>query len=196
MSFILDAIKKSEKERRLARQNEIHSFQDEVIKTPRSKKSLFILKAFLIVSFILFIFFVYFFSAEIKSFYSDISNKYLDGLKAEDVTLTQPIKDKTTTEKDSDEIVRFEVNDPLPNNNLIKELWELPLSYQKDIPNLNFELHIYSEDSSERTIIINNRRMKEGQLISSGLTLKKITETGVILHKDGIFFHIDIIENW
>ena len=50
MSFILDAIKKSEKERRLARQNDIHSFQDEVIKTPKSKKSLFILKAFLIVS--------------------------------------------------------------------------------------------------------------------------------------------------
>ena len=99
MSFILDAIKKSEKERRLAKQNEIHSFQDEVIKTPRSKKSLFILKAFLIFSFILFIFFVYFFSVEIKSFYSDISNKYHDGLKAEDVTLTKSIKDKITTEQ-------------------------------------------------------------------------------------------------
>ena len=196
MSFILDAIKKSEKERRLAKQNEIHSFQDEVIKTPRSKKGLFILKAILIFFLISFIFSVYFFSVEIKSFYSDISNKYHDGLKSEDVALTKSIKDKITTEQDSDEIVRFEVNDPLPNNNLIKELWELPLSYQKDIPNLNFELHIYSEDSSERTIIINNRRMKEGQLISSGLTLKKITETGVILHKDGIFFHIDIIENW
>ena len=196
MSFILDAIKKSEKERRLAKQNDIHSFQDEVIKTPKSKKSLFIFKLFLILFLISFFFFVYFFSTEIKSFYSHISNKYQDGFIAKDAALEKLSQNQITLEHSSNEIVMYEVNDPLPNNNLIKELWELPLSYQENIPNLNFELHIYSEDSSERTIIINNRRMQEGQLISSGLTLKKITETGVILHKDGIFFHVDIIENW
>ena len=94
MSFILDAIKKSEKERRLARQNEIHSFQDEVIKTPRSKKSFFILKALLIVSFILFIFFIYFFSSEIKSFYSDISINILIGSKQKMSHLHNPLKIK------------------------------------------------------------------------------------------------------
>ena len=90
----------------------------------------------------------------------------------------------------------YKVTDSVPPNYEIKELWQMPLVFQESIPKLNFELHIFSEDPSERTIIINNRRMREGQLISAGLALKEITQTGVILHKENIFFHVDVIESW
>jgi len=55
---------------------------------------------------------------------------------------------------------------------------------------------VFSIEPQKRTIIINGRRMREGQMVASGMKLRLITETGVILYSQGRFFHVDVIEKW
>lgn len=90
----------------------------------------------------------------------------------------------------------FASDDVLPPRHLIKELWELPADYQSTVPDLKFSFHVYSRNPDKRTIIINGRRLREGQMITSQMRLRVITETGVICHHRGRFFHVDVVEKW
>ena len=72
----------------------------------------------------------------------------------------------------------------------------MPADYQSTVPDLKFSFHVYSKNPDKRTIIINGRRMREGQMITSQLKLRVITETGVICHFKGRFFHVDVVEKW
>ncbi|NND40125.1 MAG: general secretion pathway protein GspB, partial [Pseudomonadales bacterium] len=87
-------------------------------------------------------------------------------------------------------------DDPLPPRHLIKELWELPADYQSTVPDLKFSFHVYSPNPDKRTIIINGRRVREGQMVTSQMRLRVITDTGVICHYRGRFFHVDVVEKW
>ncbi len=86
--------------------------------------------------------------------------------------------------------------DILPPRHLIQELWQLPADYQESVPALDFSFHVFSREPEKRTIIINGRRMREGQMVASGMRLRVITETGIILHYRDRFFHVDVIEKW
>ena len=55
---------------------------------------------------------------------------------------------------------------------------------------------MYSEVAEQRTIIINDRRLTEGQMIARGLKLHTITESGVILFYQDRFFHVDVVTQW
>ncbi|MGB5325120.1 MAG: general secretion pathway protein GspB [Pseudomonadales bacterium] len=87
-------------------------------------------------------------------------------------------------------------DDPLPPRHLVKELWEFPADYQSTVPDLKFSFHVFSKAPEKRTIIINGRRLREGQMITSQLRLRSITDTGVICHYRGQFFHVDVVEKW
>ena len=90
----------------------------------------------------------------------------------------------------------YSINDSLPPNHQIKELWEQPVTFQNQLPTLDFAFHVYSEVVEQRTIIINDRRLTEGQLIARGLKLHTITESGVILFYQDRFFHVDVVTQW
>lgn len=91
---------------------------------------------------------------------------------------------------------RYAVDAALPPRNEIKELWQMPADFQAKIPTLNFSFHVYSETPHKRTIIINGRRMREGQMVTSKIKLRLITATGIILHGHERFFHVDVVEKW
>ena len=81
--------------------------------------------------------------------------------------------------------------------NTVVEFADLPDPVQQAIPSLIFSFHVYSENVDRRTIIINKRRVKEGAVVSEGLTLIEITEKGVVLDwKKRYRFMIDVVENW
>ena len=84
----------------------------------------------------------------------------------------------------------------LPPRHEIREFWELPADYQARVPEMDFSFHVYSREPHKRTIIINGRQVREGQMVASGLKLRMITETGVILYFEGRFFFVDVIEKW
>lgn len=78
----------------------------------------------------------------------------------------------------------------------IPELWSLPLSIRTAIPSLDFSLHVYSKQSEQRSIIINNRMMREGEAINPDLTLYAITEKGVIMRFRHEYFRVGVLEDW
>ncbi|MFT5579839.1 MAG: general secretion pathway protein B [Paraglaciecola psychrophila] len=75
--------------------------------------------------------------------------------------------------------------------------WQLPAAVQQEIPALTFSLHIYAENPKRRTIIINKNRMTEGDRVLPELLLESITTQGVILNwKKAYRFSIDVVEAW
>lgn len=78
----------------------------------------------------------------------------------------------------------------------IQELWELPDPVRATFPALTFSFHVYADTPARRTIIINNRRYSEGDTINSETRLEEITEQGVILRFREYRVYIPIINDW
>ncbi|MBI5890798.1 MAG: general secretion pathway protein GspB [Nitrosomonadales bacterium] len=67
-------------------------------------------------------------------------------------------------------------------------LSELPLSIQQELPAMKIQLHSYSSKSVNSIVSINSRMMKEGESLAPGLKLEQITPDGVILSYKGYRF--------
>lgn len=79
----------------------------------------------------------------------------------------------------------------------LQEMYQLPDPVQQQMPALTFSFHVYSTTPERRTIIINGQRLREGASISGDLTLEEITEQGVILNwKNRHRVFISVVENW
>lgn len=73
---------------------------------------------------------------------------------------------------------------------------ELPANVQRQIPDLSFSSHIYSEDPSLRMVSINGRNIREGDVIAEDLEVVEITEEGVILRYMHYTFEMSVIRDW
>ena len=69
---------------------------------------------------------------------------------------------------------------------------ELPVQVRNRIPELSFAGHAYGDDAGKRMIIINNRIVREGDLISNGLSLEQITLDGVIISYKALVFRVKL----
>jgi general secretion pathway protein B len=78
----------------------------------------------------------------------------------------------------------------------IQEVDELPEDVRNNLPAMTFSFHVFSSSPQQRTIIINNRRMREGEEVSSGLLLQQITEDGVVLLFEQHRIHISVLSGW
>ncbi|MFT5211859.1 MAG: hypothetical protein ACI9CE_003600 [Flavobacterium sp.] len=73
---------------------------------------------------------------------------------------------------------------------------ELPAAIKNLLPDLSFSTHLYGEDKSFSIVNINGKMLKEGDRISEGLSLKEITQDGVVLHYQEYLIEINILSNW
>jgi general secretion pathway protein B len=69
---------------------------------------------------------------------------------------------------------------------------ELPVAIRAGIPDLSFAGHVYSDVPQQRLIIINNRIVREGDLIANGLCLEKIDLEGVVLRYNRTVFRVKL----
>lgn len=69
---------------------------------------------------------------------------------------------------------------------------ELPASVRAAIPDLSFAGHVYSDEPLKRLIIINNRIVREGDLVVDSLFLQKIDREGVVLRYDASIFRVKL----
>jgi len=84
----------------------------------------------------------------------------------------------------------------VPNVGYLPQLEELP-AYERDgIPDMTFSSHMYSSIPRFRSIIINGKRLKEGQYFSEQLQVREITESGVVLSRGGTLFEVDVLGRW
>jgi len=77
----------------------------------------------------------------------------------------------------------------------VRSLMDMPASFQDQIPNLQFEQHIYASDG-EGWVKVNGRDRYEGDRISGELILSKIEPQQVILSYQGEQFSLPALSNW
>ncbi|NWN90456.1 GspB domain-containing protein [Marinobacter adhaerens] len=77
----------------------------------------------------------------------------------------------------------------------VPHLVELPLSFQKSVPDLMFNSHIFSTDPSASRVMINGHYLRPGESFS-GITVEEVTEDGVVLSKQGERFRVGTVRDW
>lgn len=65
---------------------------------------------------------------------------------------------------------------------------ELPLSLQQELPPMTISVHAYSGNPGDRLVGINNRMLREGEYVVPGLKLEQITPEGMIFGYKGYSF--------
>jgi hypothetical protein len=66
----------------------------------------------------------------------------------------------------------------------------------QQMPNIDVSTHVYSADAALSSVTINGRRLVAGDAIAPGLRLLTITETGVVVEFDGERHQIDVLQDW
>lgn len=78
----------------------------------------------------------------------------------------------------------------------VPEKDELPANLQQHIPMMEFSAHVYSSNPLQRSIVINGRFMEEGDYLASDLFLSEITPKGAIFDFQGQLFHQGVVSAW
>jgi general secretion pathway protein B len=65
---------------------------------------------------------------------------------------------------------------------------ELPDRIQREIPEITVQLHAYSDKPAERLAYINSKKLREGDSVVPGLVLEQITPDGMIFSYKGYRF--------
>jgi len=77
----------------------------------------------------------------------------------------------------------------------IPHLSELSVSFQRSIPDLTFNSHIYSQNVTSRRVMINSIYLKEGQGFL-GMGLIEIGEFYILLNKENKQFKLPVLRDW
>jgi general secretion pathway protein B len=69
-------------------------------------------------------------------------------------------------------------------------------AFTPDEPRFSFSTHVYGTDPAMRAVTMNGKRFVEGDTISPGVRIKEITETGVVLEMNGREVPMDVLQDW
>jgi general secretion pathway protein B len=67
---------------------------------------------------------------------------------------------------------------------------------EPSVPVFSFSTHVYGSDPSMRAVTMDGKRYVEGDMLSPGVTIKEITETGVVLDVNGRSVPMDVLQDW
>ena len=82
------------------------------------------------------------------------------------------------------------------NDKNIVEFYDLPKSLKQQLPTITISAHVYSSNPLHRSIVINNNFLEEGEYIMDDLVLYEITSDGAVLSYHDILFHYGIVSTW
>ena len=88
-----------------------------------------------------------------------------------------------------------DVYSPAPWEGRVPHLVELPMAFQRLIPDLVFNSHVYSSQPGARSVMINGRYLRMGDTLGP-LRIEQITEDGVELSMDGQRFRVGVVRDW
>jgi len=190
MSYILDALNKSERERTVKKTPGLDSLSEKGDAGPSATKNLLIILAVLVTLNSAGIY--WFFGRDIQkdqqvtealpeatpvitTMNSPDTTELLEVAKPVDSVETSPVS-RTDPEVDT-----------LPSNNEV-----LP----DNPPDLTITTHIFASDAEFRLVNINGIDRREGDLIGPAHRLVEITERGVMLEYQGERYNLNIIDDW
>ncbi len=70
----------------------------------------------------------------------------------------------------------------------VMQLYELPAAIQQELPEMAIQLHAYSGKPGESMVSINSIRLREGGYLMTGLKLEQITPDGMVFSYRGYRF--------
>lgn len=74
-----------------------------------------------------------------------------------------------------------------PDAPLLSSLSE---SFRRSLPDISINVHVFAEQPSARFVLIDGRSLREGQSLTEKLRLERITQDGVIMSYEGQFFRV------
>ncbi|MAL97873.1 MAG: hypothetical protein CL583_05415 [Alteromonadaceae bacterium] len=77
----------------------------------------------------------------------------------------------------------------------VPALGEMSTSFQRRVPDLVFNSHIFSSRPDARRVMINSEYLREGARFGD-MIVEEITEDGVILSLQGELFAVSVVRNW
>ncbi|MEN8142965.1 MAG: general secretion pathway protein GspB [Thermodesulfobacteriota bacterium] len=221
MSYILDALKKSDQERKHGEVPGLNSFQDQP-KTPiaTSRILLYLLVGALLINALAIGLWLTFrqdpgtiTSAAIpveSSEHSEVVTAKSPAAEPIEIKETaspaepEPTAEATPPTASSEETSQSaellpeeltEEEEPLEEEGAeptLTSFAKLPADVRSDLPQLSIAAHYYAGKSSSRMASINGRIMREGQTITDGLVLEEITRKGVIFRFRDYRFSMDV----
>lgn len=73
---------------------------------------------------------------------------------------------------------------------------DLPDHVIRRLPEIQITTHIFASDTDLRMVNINGVSIREGDLVTNSLLLVEITEDGVVMNFEGYAYAINILEDW
>lgn len=209
MSYILDALKKSEKERQQEQGPNLHSLHGSIPgfqKSPSKKKTRVLLWSFYTIVLALVLGASYY--AYRQEFWTDRSLEATIHSPQKEGLSSSPSSAQTTTEttapplsisQDKKKIVRrqetFTARSPsviqgqaTSKVQILPTAQDLPAEIQKHIPEITLAGHTYSETPKQRMVVLNSKILREGDKVNTNIKLIEITWEGVILDYNGTRF--------
>lgn len=78
----------------------------------------------------------------------------------------------------------------------ITDYYDLPDTTKNRLPAIGVSAHVFSTNPLQRSIVINNNFMEEGEYLSNKLFLHEITQDGVIFDFDGDLINYSVVSKW
>lgn len=199
MSYILDALKKSEQARGHGAAPGIQTVHSSGLNYQAPRRSLWpwVLIAAVMLNLVVLLYFVF--------------NKHTTAPAAkaaettqQDKILWEPATPRQTTSPAAPVFARPEL-EPVPDETFAHsaaevfqavDIKQLPDDIRRHIPAMEFSGHVFSSNPKQRSVVINGRFMEEGASLSDDFVLKEITSTGVIMEFQGTLFRNNVISGW
>jgi len=213
MSYILDALKKSEQERGHGNIPDVQTVHSSSLNYRREKRTYW--PYILITAVILNLAAIIYFmsnkeksSAEHEKIEATLDNKQKAEIKNEGTaTITLPEEPgHIETNNKADEVISIDetpVKTKPPaskisaaNSNQVTEYYDLPESIKQQLPNIVISAHVYSSNPSQRSIVINNKFLEQGEYVLDGLVLHEITADGAVLNYHGTLINYGVVSGW
>jgi general secretion pathway protein B len=122
------------------------------------------------------------------------------------IAITPPAINDTTPQQNTTrntEVIVSNEKIPAPpaaiitdSNADVIDFHDLPDSIKQQLPSIAVSAHVYSSNPLQRSIVINNNFLEEGEYILDDLILQEITTDGAIFYYQGTRFHYGVVSGW
>ncbi len=193
MSYILQALKKSEQERQQAIQVESSSPNEQaLVEGIAQKKEVEKLNASWVLNA------VYGFLLVILVF---ILLKLFSGGEAHEKQLVSEVSSSTSVTEERKAEVQSEGEPALSKQpaSLLREalaIEQAPSELLADLPVMAISSHIYSTQPERRSIVVNGERLTEGSFIAASVQVKEITHQGMVVDVNGWSLVVSRSRGW
>jgi general secretion pathway protein B len=220
MSYILDALKKSEQERGRGTPPSVQTMHSSSLNYHASKTQLwpYLLLAAVLVNLAALVYFIMAKSDTEASLHSaqKITGTQPAASHSAGAVSIEPVAPTSRNSNETETIIYKPVSMPATSQTAaaepasvlaripeypqprgpVMEKDELPVHMQQHIPAMEFSAHVYSTNPMQRSIVINGRFMEEGDRLTADLRLDEITADGAIFNFQGQRFRQGVVSAW